>query len=98
VGSIGVVTVGPPRVLIGDRVHGERGLCASKFERWWAKNSGGKKIKLLLNDILFFLHYSKHGCDYKGYGFACKLPRLDLTAFMNETVEDRDSPVLQLCK
>jgi len=39
---------------------------------------------------------NKHGCDYKGYGFACKLPRLDLTGFVNESVEDRDRPVLQL--
>ncbi|CAG8764322.1 19325_t:CDS:2, partial [Dentiscutata erythropus] len=33
---------------------------------------------------------NKHGCDYKGYGFACKLPRLDLTGFVNETVEERE--------
>ncbi|CAG8500481.1 10665_t:CDS:2 [Acaulospora colombiana] len=39
---------------------------------------------------------NKHGCDYKGYGFACKLPRLDLTGFVNETVEERERPVLQL--
>ncbi|KAL1917242.1 uncharacterized protein VTP21DRAFT_4898 [Calcarisporiella thermophila] len=39
---------------------------------------------------------NKHGCDYKGYGFACKLPRLDLTEFVKETVADRDRPVLQL--
>lgn len=41
---------------------------------------------------------SKHGCDYKGYGSACKLPRLDLTGFVDEAVEKRDRPVLQLCK
>ena len=40
---------------------------------------------------------SKHGCDYKGYGSACKLPRLDLTGFVDEAVEKRDRPVLQLC-
>ncbi|KAI7882049.1 hypothetical protein K492DRAFT_206397 [Lichtheimia hyalospora FSU 10163] len=39
---------------------------------------------------------NKHGCDYKGYGFACKLPRLDLTGFANEAIHDRDRPVLQL--
>ncbi|KAI8985463.1 hypothetical protein BDB01DRAFT_834988 [Pilobolus umbonatus] len=39
---------------------------------------------------------NKHGCDYKGYGFACKLPRLDLTRFSHETIEKRDRPVLQL--
>ncbi|CAG8693309.1 9347_t:CDS:2 [Acaulospora morrowiae] len=39
---------------------------------------------------------NKHGCDYKGYGFACKLPRLDLTSFVDETVEERERPVLQL--
>lgn len=39
---------------------------------------------------------NKHGCDYKGYGFACKLPRLDLTGFTHETIDDRDRPVLQL--
>ncbi|KAI8979037.1 hypothetical protein BDB01DRAFT_898500 [Pilobolus umbonatus] len=39
---------------------------------------------------------NKHGCDYKGYGFACKLPRLDLTGFVKESIESRDRPVLQL--
>ncbi|KAI8888485.1 hypothetical protein K501DRAFT_282785 [Backusella circina FSU 941] len=39
---------------------------------------------------------NKHGCDYKGYGFACKLPRLDLTGFTKESIDDRDRPVLQL--
>ncbi|CAO3634896.1 unnamed protein product [Cunninghamella echinulata] len=39
---------------------------------------------------------NKHGCDYKGYGFACKLPRLDLTAFLKETMDQRIRPVLQL--
>lgn len=38
---------------------------------------------------------NKHGCDYKGYGFACKLPRLDLTAFANESIDERDRPILQ---
>ncbi|CAG8446107.1 12091_t:CDS:2 [Dentiscutata heterogama] len=35
---------------------------------------------------------NKHGCDYKGYGFACKLPRLDLKDFINETIEERERP------
>ncbi|CAO3582338.1 unnamed protein product [Absidia cylindrospora] len=39
---------------------------------------------------------NKHGCDYKGYGFACKLPRLDLTAFVKEPMDQRVRPVLQL--
>ncbi|KAI9485388.1 MAG: hypothetical protein EXX96DRAFT_476558 [Benjaminiella poitrasii] len=39
---------------------------------------------------------NKHGCDYKGYGFACKLPRLDLKEFVTESIHDRDRPVLQL--
>ncbi|ORX98910.1 hypothetical protein K493DRAFT_3839 [Basidiobolus meristosporus CBS 931.73] len=38
---------------------------------------------------------NKHGCDYKGYGFACKLPRLNLTAYVNESIEERVRPVLQ---
>ncbi|KAF9952619.1 hypothetical protein BGZ72_006046 [Mortierella alpina] len=40
---------------------------------------------------------NKHGCDFKGYGFACKLPRLDLTSYVHETVEQRIRPVLQHC-
>ncbi|KAL1918691.1 uncharacterized protein VTP21DRAFT_2713 [Calcarisporiella thermophila] len=39
---------------------------------------------------------NKHGCDYKGYGFVCKLPRLDLTEFTHENIHDRERPVLQL--
>jgi hypothetical protein len=39
---------------------------------------------------------NKHGCDYKGYGFACKLPRLNLSTFAGEQVSDRERPVLQL--
>ncbi|KAI8330448.1 hypothetical protein BC941DRAFT_404680 [Chlamydoabsidia padenii] len=38
---------------------------------------------------------NKHGCDYKGYGFACKLPRLDLTGYVHESIHHRDRPVLQ---
>ncbi|KAI9473741.1 MAG: hypothetical protein EXX96DRAFT_316334 [Benjaminiella poitrasii] len=38
---------------------------------------------------------NKHGCDYKGYGLASRLPRLDLSAFTNERLEDRLRPVVQ---
>ncbi|KAJ1930414.1 hypothetical protein FBU59_006970 [Linderina macrospora] len=38
---------------------------------------------------------NKHGCDYKGYGFASKMPRLNLRNFAEETVEERLRPVLQ---
>ncbi|KAI7879678.1 hypothetical protein K492DRAFT_108231, partial [Lichtheimia hyalospora FSU 10163] len=38
---------------------------------------------------------NKHGCDYKGYGIASRLPRLDLSAFTNEKLEDRRRPVVQ---
>ncbi|KAI9310954.1 hypothetical protein BX666DRAFT_2001934 [Dichotomocladium elegans] len=38
---------------------------------------------------------NKHGCDYKGYGIASRLPRLDLSAFANERLEDRKRPVVQ---
>ncbi|KAL1920965.1 uncharacterized protein VTP21DRAFT_11600 [Calcarisporiella thermophila] len=38
---------------------------------------------------------NKHGCDYKGYGFACKQPRLDLTPFFGESITERSRPVLQ---
>jgi len=41
---------------------------------------------------------NKHGCDFKGYGFACKLPRLDLTSYAHETVDQRIRPVLQHCR
>ncbi|KAJ8661600.1 hypothetical protein O0I10_002868 [Lichtheimia ornata] len=38
---------------------------------------------------------NKHGCDYKGYGIASRLPRLDLSAFANEHLEERKRPVVQ---
>ncbi|KAJ2713494.1 hypothetical protein H4R19_002223, partial [Coemansia spiralis] len=38
---------------------------------------------------------NKHGCDYKGYGFASKMPRLNLKSFADETVDERIRPVLQ---
>ncbi|KAI8334837.1 hypothetical protein EDC96DRAFT_525214 [Choanephora cucurbitarum] len=38
---------------------------------------------------------NKHGCDYKGYGLASRLPRLDLSAFSNERLQDRIRPVVQ---
>ncbi|KAL7320307.1 hypothetical protein PS15m_000207 [Mucor circinelloides] len=38
---------------------------------------------------------NKHGCDYKGYGLASRLPRLDLSGYMDEKIEDRIRPVVQ---
>ncbi|KAI8390306.1 hypothetical protein BD560DRAFT_380607 [Blakeslea trispora] len=38
---------------------------------------------------------NKHGCDYKGYGLASRLPRLDLSAFSHEQLQDRVRPVVQ---
>ncbi|KAJ1892808.1 hypothetical protein LPJ66_006123 [Kickxella alabastrina] len=38
---------------------------------------------------------NKHGCDYKGYGFASKMPRLNLKNFADEMLEERIRPVLQ---
>ncbi|PWA00737.1 hypothetical protein BB558_003215 [Smittium angustum] len=38
---------------------------------------------------------NKHGCDYKGYGFASKTPRLDLRSFIGEPVDERNMPILQ---
>ncbi|KAJ2617203.1 hypothetical protein H4S08_000418 [Coemansia sp. RSA 1365] len=38
---------------------------------------------------------NKHGCDYKGYGFASKMPRLNLKAFADEALDERIRPVLQ---
>lgn len=38
---------------------------------------------------------NKHGCDYKGYGLASRLPRLDLSAFTKEKLEDRKRPIVQ---
>ncbi|KAI8973757.1 hypothetical protein BDF20DRAFT_807729, partial [Mycotypha africana] len=38
---------------------------------------------------------NKHGCDYKGYGLASRLPRLDLSAFAHEKLQDRQRPVVQ---
>ena len=38
---------------------------------------------------------NKHGCDYRGYGFASKEPRLDLSAYENESIADRIRPVVQ---
>jgi hypothetical protein len=62
----------------------------------------GEKNPLQVRKLTFSFYLtkpfsrSKHGCDYKGYGFACKLPRLDLTAFQHETIDKRQRPVLQL--
>ncbi|KAL9537300.1 hypothetical protein MBANPS3_011899 [Mucor bainieri] len=38
---------------------------------------------------------NKHGCDYKGYGLANRLPRLDLSAYIDEKIEDRIRPIVQ---
>ncbi|KAJ1997314.1 hypothetical protein GGI06_006523, partial [Coemansia sp. S85] len=38
---------------------------------------------------------NKHGCDYKGYGFASKMPRLNLKNFVDEALDERIRPVLQ---
>lgn len=38
---------------------------------------------------------SKHGCDYKGYGLASRLPRLDLSDYMDEKIQDRIRPIVQ---
>lgn len=38
---------------------------------------------------------SKHGCDYKGYGLASRLPRLDLSRYRHEEIQDRHRPVIQ---
>ncbi|KAJ1677627.1 hypothetical protein EV182_005772, partial [Spiromyces aspiralis] len=38
---------------------------------------------------------NKHGCDYKGYGFASKMPRLNLRDFDDEPLSSRIRPVLQ---
>ncbi|CEI98026.1 hypothetical protein RMCBS344292_12144 [Rhizopus microsporus] len=39
---------------------------------------------------------NKHGCDYKGYGLASRLPRLDLSKFQHENIYERQRPVVQL--
>ncbi|CEP16592.1 hypothetical protein [Parasitella parasitica] len=38
---------------------------------------------------------NKHGCDYKGYGLANRIPRLDLSIFENEKLQDRIRPIIQ---
>ncbi|TPX62919.1 hypothetical protein PhCBS80983_g00030 [Powellomyces hirtus] len=38
---------------------------------------------------------NKHGCDYKGYGYADKQSRLDLSSFSRESVQERCRPILQ---
>ncbi|KAI8384011.1 hypothetical protein BD560DRAFT_186874 [Blakeslea trispora] len=49
----------------------------------------------LSHSFIIINFYSKHGCDYKGYGLASRLPRLDLSAFVNESLTDRQRPVVQ---
>jgi hypothetical protein len=79
--------VEPLKVLTGAQDHGENVLFASKYLECCV---------LILDQITYSTLFSKHGCDYKGYGFACKLPRLDLTGFTKESIDERDRPVLQL--
>lgn len=74
-------------MLTGAQDHGESVLFASKYLECCV---------LILDQITYSTLFSKHGCDYKGYGFACKLPRLDLTGFTKESIDERDRPVLQL--
>ncbi|KAI9209818.1 uncharacterized protein BJ171DRAFT_8020 [Polychytrium aggregatum] len=38
---------------------------------------------------------NKHGCDYKGYGYIEKEPRLNLSSFAHEAIEERCRPILQ---
>ncbi|KAI8379396.1 uncharacterized protein BYT42DRAFT_568655 [Radiomyces spectabilis] len=38
---------------------------------------------------------NKHGCDYKGYGLASRLPRLDLSEYAEEPLEERRRPIVQ---
>lgn len=38
---------------------------------------------------------SKHGCDFKGYGYTEKEPRLNLSSFVNEAITERTRPILQ---
>ncbi|ORX62178.1 hypothetical protein DM01DRAFT_253265 [Hesseltinella vesiculosa] len=38
---------------------------------------------------------NKHGCDYKGYGLASRMPRLDLSKYRHERIQDRGRPVIQ---
>lgn len=74
-------------MLIGDRDHGASELYASKPSVILCR-------VLLIHNILT-LPVSKHGCDYKGYGLASRLPRLDLSAFQKERLQDRKGPIVQ---
>jgi hypothetical protein len=38
---------------------------------------------------------NKHGCAYHGYGFSKGLPRLDLSAYEQESLSDRRRPIVQ---
>ncbi|KAL6604083.1 hypothetical protein U3516DRAFT_558666 [Neocallimastix sp. 'constans'] len=57
--------------------------CGSTHTSNWRHGPWGKKS--LCN---------KHGCDYKGYGFSVKRPRLNLSKFTKETSK-RIRPVIQ---
>lgn len=72
-------------MLIGDQDHGVKEHFASKYNKI-KREKGGK-----LSNLLF----SKHGCDYKGYGLASRMPRLDLSLFAHEKLKDRIRPVIQ---
>ena len=82
----GVVIVVQRKASTGVQDLGVNEPFASKFY-------GHFRIKVFF--LLTSLLNSKHGCDYKGYGFACKLPRLDLTAYTTESIDKRVRPVLQ---
>lgn len=38
---------------------------------------------------------NRHGCDFKGYGFAAHKLKLDLSAFYDETLEHRKIPIIK---
>jgi len=57
--------------------------CGTTHTSSWRHGPWGKKS--LCN---------KHGCDYKGYGFTVRQPRLDLSKFIKETSK-RVRPVIQ---
>lgn len=38
---------------------------------------------------------NRHGCDFKGYGFAAHKPKLDLTPFLNEPLNERNIPIVK---
>jgi len=99
----GVATVERLKASTGDQVHGANAPYASKSVFYFIfygseptnKGSFRNQQQFCVLNSKYYCN-SKHGCDYKGYGFACKLPRLNLTEFEHESVNDRVIPVLQL--